>query len=134
MATTASMDAVRTDRRPFDLVAQVCTWILIAQLVLSGVMLIARPAIVVTVIRHLGYPDYFPVMLGAAKLLAAVAIVRPRGLPTEWAYAGATFDVIAVVFSHAALRDPIGETLAPLAVLAVIAVSYVGFRERKENA
>jgi hypothetical protein len=134
MSTVTSTEAVRVEPRSFELVAKGCTWLLLAQLVVSGLMLIARPGMVLTVVQHLGYPDYFPVMLGVAKLLAALAIAHPRaGLLAEWAYAGATFDVIAVMVSHAAVRDPVGETLAPLVVLAVIAVSYVGFRARKEE-
>lgn len=112
----------------------VCTWVLVTQLALSGGLLLMRPGFVVAVVHHLGYPDYFPVLLGVAKLLGAMAIARPRGVVTEWAYAGATFDVLAVVASHAALGDSVGETLAPLGVLVVIVASYAGFRARKEDA
>jgi hypothetical protein len=135
MSTAASVaETTRAARRPLELAGRVCTWLIVVQLAVSGVLLIARPEIVVTTVRHLGYPDYFSPMLGAAKLLAALAIAHPRaGVLAEWAYAGATFDVLAVVVSHAALRDPVGETLAPLAILAVIAASYVAFRERREE-
>jgi hypothetical protein len=134
MSTAASTMAVRPRGRPRAAFTTVCTWILVAQLALSGGLLLARPAFVMTVVRHLGYPDYFPVVLGVAKLLGAMAIARASGVVTEWAYAGATFDVLAVVASHAALGDAVGETLAPLGVLAVIVVSYAGFHQRKEDA
>jgi len=134
MTTVASTEVVRDAGRSFALVGRICTWLLVAQLLSSGVMLLARPEVVRSVVAHLGYPDYFPVILGAAKLLGALAIAHPRGgVLAEWAYAGATFDVVAVVASHAALGDSLGETLAPLVVLAVIAGSYARFRARKEE-
>ena len=41
-------------------------------------------------IRHLGYPEYFGVMLMLFKVLGSIAIIIP-GVPNrvkEWAYAG----------------------------------------------
>lgn len=129
---TVSTAAVRTGRAAW--VARGATWLLVGQLLFSGVMMLARPPVVVSVIRRLGYPDYFPVILGVAKLLAALAIAYPRSATlTEWAYAGLTFDIVAVVASHVAMGDALGETLAPLAVLALIAVSYTAHRERRED-
>ncbi len=129
-----STTAIRLERQPLRAIGRACTWFLVAQLLFSGAMLIARPELVTTVVRHLGYPNYFPVLLGTAKLLAALAIVRPgSGTLAEWAYAGLTFDVIAVVVSHAALHDSAAETLAPLVVLAVIAGSYLLDPARREE-
>src|SRR5262245_56670461 len=41
-------------------------------------------------IRHLGYPDYFRVLLTAFKVLGATALILPflKGRIKEWAYAG----------------------------------------------
>jgi hypothetical protein len=134
MTTVASTHAVPGARRAGAAIARTATWLLVAQLFVSGLLLMARPDFVLAVIRHLGYPDYFPLLLGGAKVLAALAIADPRGgVLAEWAHAGATFDVIAVVLSHAARGDSIGETLAPLVVLALIAASYASFRARKEE-
>ena len=44
-------------------------------------------------IRHLGYPDYFRVMLTVFKVLGSLAIIIPA-VPArikEWAYAGLFF-------------------------------------------
>lgn len=75
--------------------------------------------------KNLGYPLYFPRILGAWKLLAAVALLAP-GFPRvkEWAYAGITFAMTGAFISHVAAGDPILMALPPLAVLAVALGSY----------
>ena len=78
-------------------------------------------------IRHLGYPDYFGVMLVVFKVLGALALIipqTPRRLK-EWAYAGFTFDFIAACVSHWVVDGFGGEALFPLVVLAVLMVSYI---------
>ena len=77
-------------------------------------------------LRHLGYPAYFGVLLGAWKLAGAVAITVP-GLPRvkEWAYAGFFFDLTAAAVSHAALNDSLVDIVAPLGFLALVIASYV---------
>jgi hypothetical protein len=109
---------------------------LLAQLALSGVLLVVRPNIVLTVVRHLGYPDYFPLGLGVAKLLALVVLAVPKSPRRlkEWAYAGATFDLLAATVSHIAVHDSITQCLGPLAVLIIVAAAYVNFsREGSDN-
>lgn len=78
-------------------------------------------------IRHLGYPDYFGVMLVVFKVLGALVLVVPQ-VPKrvkEWAYAGFAFDFIAACVSHWAVDGFGGQTLFPLVVFAVLIVSYV---------
>jgi len=42
--------------------------------------------------RHLGFPDYFRVELGIAKLLGAIVLLAPLATRLmEWAYAGFVF-------------------------------------------
>ena|ERR1700750_109791 len=50
--------------------------------------------------QHLGYPNYFTVFIGVAKILGAIAILIP-GFPKirEWAYAGLFFDLIGAIWS-----------------------------------
>lgn len=72
----------------------------------------------------LGYPSYFPMILGIAKILGIVALLVP-GLPhlKEWAYAGFTFTFIGAIFSH--LSSHQGQAaLLPLISLLVLAISY----------
>ncbi len=105
----------------------VSTGIFGAQFAFSGVLLFLHPPEVMNVIHHLGYPDYFPRMLGLAKLVGVAALVwpLPSRLPREWAYAGFTFTCIAASLSHALSGDATGKVLAPLVSLTFLIMSYV---------
>ena len=122
-------------RRPLGRVAatayRVATGLILAVMTLSGVANLVRPERVTAMIHHLGYPEYFPIMLGAAKLLGVVALALPgtRRLK-EWAYAGFTFDLLAALVSHSVVHDGIAEKAGVLAVLLVLAVSYAGHLRR----
>jgi DoxX-like family len=64
------------------------------------------------------------VLLGIGKLAGAIVLLLPR-LPTlkEWAYAGFTFMWIAATVAHYLAQD--GLFLMPVALLGLLAVSYV---------
>jgi hypothetical protein len=85
----------------------------------------------VAIITHLGYPDYFPHLLGVAKLLGVAALVAPvpRTL-REWAYAGFTFDLLAAMASHLIVGDPLLRLGLPLVLLVLLFVSYGLWRKR----
>lgn len=76
-------------------------------------------------LAHLGYPAYFATLLGAWKLLGALAIVVP-GMPRlkEWAYAGMVFDLTGAVVSHVAVGDAVSQLVAPVVLLGVLAASW----------
>lgn len=96
-----------------------------ASFVIGGVLNLTQSEQVVTVMHHLGYPVYFASILGAWKLLGAIAIVVP-GLPRlkEWAYAGFFFNLSAAALSHAAVGDSAGDIVAPLVFLALVLASW----------
>ena len=82
-------------------------------------------------IRHLGYPDYFRIMLVIFKILGALALVLPfvsRRIK-EWAYAGFAFNFIAAAVSHWAVDGFSGQVFFPAAVLGILAVSYFQFHK-----
>ena len=94
--------------------------------IIGGVIgLIGSPEAVAE-LRHLGYPAYFGVLLGAWKLAGAIAITVP-GLPRlkEWAYAGFFFDLTAAAISHVARGDAAIDVIAPLGFLALVIASYL---------
>jgi uncharacterized membrane protein YphA (DoxX/SURF4 family) len=73
----------------------------------------------------LGYPPYFPIILGIAKILGVIALLVPNAPRTkEWAYAGFTFTMIGAFFSHLASGQP-REAVMPIVVLIVMAISYL---------
>lgn len=78
-------------------------------------------------IRHLGYPDYFGVLLTVFKVLGALALILPKvsSRIKEWAYAGFAFDFISACVSNWAVDGFGGVALFPLFVLAILAASYI---------
>lgn len=99
----------------------------------GGVFDILRTEDVMAAFRHLGYPDYFPLMLGVAKLLGVAALLVPMVPPLlkEWAYAGFTFDLIAAFISHLSVGDRV-ELIPP--VIGLVAVTVSGWAWRKQRA
>ena len=73
----------------------------------------------------LGYPSYFPIILGIAKVLGVIALLVPGAPRTkEWAYAGFTFTLIGAFFSHLATGQQ-REAVMPFLALVVMAFSYL---------
>ena len=103
----------------------------------GGIVDAMRSPSALEVFRHLGYPDYFAILLGVAKVLGGGALVTPvPRVLREWAYAGLSFDVIAAAISSAAVGDPIAGAgfVVPIVVLALTLVSYVMWRRRSRVA
>ncbi|WPP51244.1 DoxX family protein [Catalinimonas niigatensis] len=82
-------------------------------------------------IRHLGYPDYFRVMLTVFKVVGALALILPfvKGRFKEWAYAGFGFTIISAFVSHGVIDGFGGQTLFPLVVFAVLITSYIYYHK-----
>jgi len=100
----------------------------------GGTSSVLKTEMSMEVFRHLGYPDYFAVMLGTAQLLGVVAILAPvpRTL-REWAYAGLTFDVIAAIVSSLAVGSPVSQVSIPIGALVLVLISYRAWRNRLEK-
>jgi hypothetical protein len=102
------------------------TGLLAAWLLAGGTFDITHAKGAVAILAGLGYPEYLSTILGAAKLLAVLALMHPRTQRLrEWAYAGITFDGMGALFSHIAMKDPAVPTLAPLVFLAITLGSYL---------
>jgi hypothetical protein len=89
---------------------------------------------------HLGFPDYFRVQLGVAKVLGVAALlipVIPRGFKI-FAYAGFAINLLSASIAHVASGDPMAVAVTPLIFLGILAVSftyYLRFNEadKKES-
>ncbi len=82
-------------------------------------------------IRHLGYPAYFGTALVVFKVAGSIILIVPQ-IPKcvkEWAYAGFTFDFIFAAISHGSVDGITGDTIFPIIVLAVLAVSYIYYHK-----
>ena len=73
----------------------------------------------------LGFPVHFVVLLGAWKVLGAIAILAP-GFPQlkEWAYAGILFDLTGAASATIATDGEWWHAAAPLSIAAVVAASW----------
>jgi hypothetical protein len=105
-------------------VYHVATWASALIAFATGIAYLARPGVIVKGLTALGYPTYFPLILGAWKALGAVALVAPVSpLLREWAYAGFAFNYTGAMFSHVA-RKEYKKVLAPLIIFCILAISY----------
>ncbi|QNF35519.1 DoxX family protein [Adhaeribacter swui] len=99
----------------------------------EGVMpaLTSHTDLAVEGIRHLGYPDYFRVMLTIFKVAGALALILPfvKGRFKEWAYAGFGFTIIAAFISHGVVDGLNGQTFFPLLIFAILTTSYLSYHK-----
>ncbi|HYP06738.1 MAG TPA: DoxX family protein [Bryobacteraceae bacterium] len=73
-----------------------------------------------------GYPQHLRVVLGIAKPLAGVVLLAPGlALVKEWAYACVTFTWLMASLSANLSGEPPQVWMMPIALLALLAVSYV---------
>jgi hypothetical protein len=78
-------------------------------------------------IRHLGYPEYFGIMLVCFRIPGVLALVIPKtpARIKEWAYAGFAIEFISASISHA-IVDGFGFlSILPLIILGVLTASYI---------
>ena len=73
-----------------------------------------------------GYPQHLRIVLGIAKPIAAIVLLLPGfALLKEWAYAGATFALVMATISAYSSGESVKVWSMPLALLVILAVSYV---------
>lgn len=82
---------------------------------------------------HLGFPDWFRVELGIAKLLGAFVIAVPA-VPArvkEWAYFGFSLSFSSAILAHYKAGDPVFNLIAPSIILLLLVVSYISYHKVK---
>jgi hypothetical protein len=73
-----------------------------------------------------GYPQNLRIVLGIAKPAAAIILLLPGlALLKEWAYAGVTVAFVMAFITHYTAGDGVQLWSMPLALLALLIVSYV---------
>jgi hypothetical protein len=80
---------------------------------------------------HIGFPDWFRVELGIAKLLGALALIIPQ-VPVhikEWAYFGFFVNFLSAFFAHYMVNDPVSGLVAPISLLLLVITSYITFHQ-----
>lgn len=93
--------------------------------------LYSRTPLAIEGIRHLGYSDYFGNMLVVFKVLGTIVLILPafKAAIKEWAYAGFTFVFLSAAISHWVVDGFDGQTIFPLVVLGLLAVSYITYHK-----
>ena len=82
-------------------------------------------------IRHLGYPDYFRVLLAVFKVIGALVLILPfiKGRVKEWAYAGFGITMISASVSHGMVDGFSGQMCFPLLIFAILVISYICYHK-----
>ena len=76
---------------------------------------------------HFGFPNYFRIELGIAKIIGAIVLLVPQ-FPTkikELAYAGFLIVLISASVAHYACGDPMANVITPIVLLGILLVSNV---------
>lgn len=102
----------------------IATTLVVLAFAFSGVANVAHFPHIARDMARLGYPTYFSSILGAWKILGAIAIAVPR-FPRlkEWAYAGMIFDLTGAAISRAVVGDGAAGIVPPLLVAALVLAS-----------
>lgn len=99
----------------------------------EGVMpaLTSHTQVAIDGVRHLGYPDYFRVLITVFKVTGALVLIIPaiKGRFKEWAYAGFGIVFISAMVSHWAVEGFSGQAVFPLVIMAILVVSYISYHK-----
>lgn len=104
----------------------ISTGLVVAGMVMSFFNYFFNPVIAAG-FAHLGFPDWFRVELGIAKLLGALALGIPAVPPRvkEWAYACFFVNFFSAFLLHYFAGDAAVNLVAPVVLLVILLVSYV---------
>ena len=81
--------------------------------------------------KHLGFPDYFRVELGIAKILGAIVLLTPMisSRYKEWAYFGFGIVFISAIIAHLSSGDGFNGAGLPLFAFVLLCVSYIYYHK-----
>ncbi len=85
--------------------------------------------------RHLGFPDYFRMELGMAKILGMLVLLIPAvpARAKEWAYIGFAITFTSGIVAHG-IVDGFSVAIFPVIPLAFLMVSYIYFHRLTDTA
>jgi hypothetical protein len=112
----------------------ITTAIFSVAMLISGYSYLADPRIVDS-FNHLGFPGYFRVELGIAKVLGAIVLLIPlRNVRIkEFAYAGFTVALVSAIIAHTAVSDPVMVILKAILLLFLLMISWIFFERLQFN-
>jgi uncharacterized membrane protein YphA (DoxX/SURF4 family) len=102
--------------------------------ILSGLGEITKSPATYPKTIKMGYPPFFILALGIAKLLGAAALLLPiHRRFKEWAFAGFTFDVIFAFISGWSVESP-ADYIKAVFVFCVLMTAYVLFVKKSAQS
>lgn len=77
--------------------------------------------------KHMGYPDFLRVEIGAAKIVGTLVLLLPffSVKIKEWAYAGFGILFFSASLTHYLLNDPTERIITPLVFLFLLVLSNI---------
>lgn len=111
--------------RRTSIIYWVSTGLFCTFLLLTGISYFTDPKFV-GIYKHLGFPQYFRIELGIAKILGVALLLVPQvpSIVKEWAYAGFAIMLLSGAIAHLSRNDPAGYVVNVLFWLGVLAISY----------
>ena len=107
-------------------IAYWCSTVILALALLGSLSYLTGSEQVVSGFARSGYPQHLRIVLGFAKPAAAIVLLLPAlPLLKEWAYAGTTFALVMAFIAAYAIGDGPQVWAMPLALLALLVVSYL---------
>lgn len=105
----------------------IVTAVVAVMMAFAGFSYLFPPAMANT-FRHLGYPGYFRIELGIAKIIGSVLLLAPvPRLVKQIVYAGFAFTFISAFIAHVCVGDPVPYRIIPLAFLTILCGSYLAY-------
>jgi hypothetical protein len=112
----------------------ISTGLFCAFLLLTGISYLTDPNFV-NIYKHLGFPQYFRVELGIAKLAGVLILLIPQ-IPLrikEWAYVGFGITLISGAIAHFNSGDPVGYIINVLFFFTLLMISYIYWHKRNNE-
>lgn len=111
------------------MIARIAYWTstaIVGVMLMFAVIYLTGNEQVVSGFAKAGYPQHLRIVLGVAKPVAGIVLLVPGlALLKEWAYAGAAFAWIMAFISAYSGGEGVQVWSMPLALLALLTVSYV---------
>ena len=112
----------------------ISTGLFCAFLFLTSISYFTDPKFV-AIYNHLGFPQYFRMELGIAKILGVLFLLLPQTPPRfkEWVYAGFGITLISGAIAHYVSGDPFGSIINVIIWFTLLVVSYIYWHKRNDE-
>jgi hypothetical protein len=102
------------------------TTVLVAGMMLFSGFLYLSSEELKAAFTHLGFPDYFRIELGLAKIAGALLLLIPAvpSILRLFTYFGFGLTFVSAIIAHLASGDPVNVAIGPFVFLALLVTSF----------